>query len=410
MKKSLLAVAAIGAFASAAQAQSSVTVYGILDVGYIGVNQRASVGSVTSKATTNTFGSSAEQSSRLGFKGTEDLGGGSSAFFTVETGLNADNSTVSTWNTRQAFVGLKKNGIGSFAFGTQYTPVHNAVCATDPGNCNNLAGNVVYATTPGANGNTQGLAALSGQQSGQNGQTDAYTVRTANTLTATSDTFAGFNATALYTLNNVNTTQTATTGTSATGGGNTNNSGWGLGANYTLQKFYATLNYQAFKSVNPYAVTAGNTVAAVYTQAGSPTLYGITGGTNINDQQAYAAATYDFGILKASLQWVNRKATSAVNTGYYAKRSGQQLGVTSYITPTIQGWASIGNGKTNSFGTGEPYQSFTAWQAGAKYYLSKRTNLYAIYGQNQASNVASAAGVNSSYGISNYAIGVRHTF
>ncbi|MCX7238371.1 porin, partial [Polynucleobacter sp.] len=40
MKKSLLAVAAIGAFASAAQAQSSVTVYGILDVGYIGSNAR----------------------------------------------------------------------------------------------------------------------------------------------------------------------------------------------------------------------------------------------------------------------------------------------------------------------------------------------------------------------------------
>ena len=42
MKKSLLAVAALGAFASAAQAQSSVTVYGILDVGYIGSNVRTS--------------------------------------------------------------------------------------------------------------------------------------------------------------------------------------------------------------------------------------------------------------------------------------------------------------------------------------------------------------------------------
>jgi len=41
MKKSLLAVAAIGAFASAAQAQSSVTVYGIMDVGFQGVTTRA---------------------------------------------------------------------------------------------------------------------------------------------------------------------------------------------------------------------------------------------------------------------------------------------------------------------------------------------------------------------------------
>ena len=410
MKKSLFAIAAVTAFAGAAQAQSSVTVYGILDVGYIGVNQRQQVGSVSTKATTNTFGSSAEQSSRLGFKGSEDLGGGTSAFFTVETGMNADNSTVSAWNTRQAFVGLKKNGIGNFAFGTQYTPVHAAVCATDQGNCNNMAGNVIFATTPGANGNTQGVAALGTTSSAQNGQTDAYTVRTSNTLTATSDTFAGFNATALYTLNNVNTTQTATTGTSTTSGGNTNNSGWGLGVNYTWQKLYATANYQAFKSVNPYLSTTGSTAAAVYSQAGSPLLYGITGGSNINDQQAYAAATYDFGVLKAALQWVNRKATSAVNTGYYVKRNAQQLGVSSYITPTIQGFASIGNGKVNAFGTGEPSASFTAWQAGANYYLSKRTNLYAIYGQNQASNVTSVAGVNSSFGISNYALGVRHTF
>ena len=44
MKKSLLAVAAMTAFAGAAQAQSSVTVYGIVDVGFIGQNQRAQAG------------------------------------------------------------------------------------------------------------------------------------------------------------------------------------------------------------------------------------------------------------------------------------------------------------------------------------------------------------------------------
>ena len=41
MKKSLFALAAVGAFAGAAQAQSSVTVYGILDVGYVGGNAKA---------------------------------------------------------------------------------------------------------------------------------------------------------------------------------------------------------------------------------------------------------------------------------------------------------------------------------------------------------------------------------
>jgi len=66
MKKSLLALAAMGAFAGAAQAQSSVTVYGILDVGYI--NQKSD-GTGTTATTTGNFsalGQSAESTSRLG--------------------------------------------------------------------------------------------------------------------------------------------------------------------------------------------------------------------------------------------------------------------------------------------------------------------------------------------------------
>ena len=43
MKKSLFALAAVGAFAGAAQAQSSVTVYGILDVGYVGANEKDTI-------------------------------------------------------------------------------------------------------------------------------------------------------------------------------------------------------------------------------------------------------------------------------------------------------------------------------------------------------------------------------
>ncbi len=82
MKKSLFAVAAATAFAGAAQAQSSVTVYGILDVGYIGSSSN-NVIAQGSKNTTNQFGQSAETTSRLGFRGTEDLGGGDRAFFTA---------------------------------------------------------------------------------------------------------------------------------------------------------------------------------------------------------------------------------------------------------------------------------------------------------------------------------------
>ena len=143
MKKSLLAVAAMGAFASAAQAQSSVTVYGILDVGFQGVTSRGLATSTTSTAVqspvaqgkanqTRFSGEGAQSTSRLGFRGNEDLGGGTAAFFTVEFALNPTDATLSGSSgnglaNRQSFVGLSQKGIGRAAIGTQYTPIHMAV-------------------------------------------------------------------------------------------------------------------------------------------------------------------------------------------------------------------------------------------------------------------------------------------
>ena len=114
-----------------------------------------------------------------------------------------------------------------------------------------------------------------------------------------------------------------------------------------------------------------------------------------------------FGILKAYLQYISRKDTSTLNTNYFAKRSAQQIGVRSYITPTIEGWASWGNGKVTSWGASSPNANFVAWQAGLNYYLSKRTNLYGIYGAN---NLSSAYPVNPALNTNAFALGVRHTF
>lgn len=389
MKKLLLALLAVTGF-SVAQAQSSVTIYGLLDVGYIGTNYRGTAADATAKQNTNTFGNSAESSSRLGFKGVEDLGGGTSAFFTVETGLNPNSATASTFNNRQSFVGLKQKGIGQVAIGTQYTPIFNAVAATDPGQVNNMMGNAIYATTPQANGNS-GAGNYTGSSS-SSGTSDAFTVRVSNALTVTSDKFAGFTGTGLIVANNVNQTQT-----SPTTGGQTNYNGWGLGVNYEWQKLLLTANYQALKS-NLSASTLSTPAPALWTTSG--------GGTNTQDNQTYVAATYDFGILKAYAQYINRKATDTLNNGYYAQRKAEQIGVRGFITPTIEGWASAGLGKVTAFGQGQPTANFNAYQLGSNYYLSKRTNLYAIYGQTQTSSVSP----NASLAGSNYAVGVRHTF
>jgi len=425
MKKSLLAVAAIGAFASAAQAQSSVTVYGILDVGYVGGNTRLAQGGTTNsvtKNTGNTFNAGAESTSRLGFKGVEDLGGGTSAFFTVELGLEPTSSTSgfkssATTENRQSFAGLKKNGIGDFAIGTQYTPLHNSVAATDAGGTNNILGDMIYTsatsagfTNPADNNLQNNLAFAAGQ---------SYTIRAQNSLTLNTDTFAGFKARGMVIMNNANSTQTTFASSNGYSGGTNNQNGWGLGLDYTWKKLYVTAAMQQLSAKNAYNTT-GATAAGTFAAA-NINIFGAgqasSLGTNVKDNQYYVAATYDFGILKAYAQYINRKVTAQQDTGYYAKRTGEQIGVRSFITPTIEAWAQGGLGKMTAFGTANPAANLTSWQVGSNYYLSKRTNLYAIYGQVGTSNV-SYSGTNtnamnqnpSSFNASNYAIGLRHTF
>jgi len=424
MKKSLFAVAALTAIAGAAQAQSSVTVYGLLDVGYIGSNERTS-NTVTpvNKATTNQFGQSAESTSRMGFKGVEDLGNGTSAFFTAEFALypqdtNSSGNANGGLLNRQTFVGLKKNGIGQTAIGLQQTGIFNAVAVTDPGQMNNVAGNVIYASTAGTS--------AGGSDAGANSV--GFTNRIANTLSVQSDSFAGFRANALYSLNNKN--QNETTTSLATTGGQTNASGWGIGADYTIQKFYATAQYQAFKqltsatdtlpaNINPWTNPQGNGATyapqtglnGTYTSAAAAT----NTAQNVQDNQVYVGATYDFGILKAYANYLSRKVTAVANSNYYLKRQAEQIGVRSYITPTIEAWISGGLGRYTAFGPANSTANFNGWQLGSNYYLSKRTNLYAIYGQtltstSQYTNLTGTAVNGNSSGISNYAIGVRHTF
>ena len=411
MKKSLLAVAAMTAFAGAAQAQSSVTVYGILDAGYIGSNARASTSTATTKSQKSAFGQSAETTSRLGFRGTEDLGGGSSAFFTVELGLTPQNSNLSggtaddplqrtsqssgsAIDNRQSFVGLKKNGIGQFALGRQYTPVFVAGSATSPGQYNNIVGDVVYA------GGASGVysATASGNNNGL-----GFTNRASNALTIQSDRFGGLVVSAMAAQNNTDTTQTATAG------GTTNWNMWGLGGNFTWQKLLVTAAYQSFNTDYDFAVANSSSAklafggttpsAAVLTATGTAFAAGQT-----RDNQTLAGATYDFGILKGYAQYVNRKIRD--NSSESLTRSAQQIGVRANITPTIESWASIGNGSVK-LTAGSQTANFTGWQLGSNYLLSKRTNLYAIYGQTQTSSTNAAV---TGYGASQYAVGVRHTF
>ena len=118
MKKSLLALVALGAFAGAAHAQSSVTLYGIIDEGFI-FNNNAKGGHLYG------LSSGVMQGSRFGLRGTEDLGGGLKAIFVLENGFDVNSGRLGQGGLmfgRQAYVGLSSQ-FGTVTLGRQYDSV-----------------------------------------------------------------------------------------------------------------------------------------------------------------------------------------------------------------------------------------------------------------------------------------------
>src|SRR6201992_3012784 len=109
MTKTLMVAARTGVFAPAAHAQSSVTLYGIIDAGLTYTNNQG--GSHNFKETSGSI-----NGSRWGMRGSEDLGGGLKAIFTLENGFNITNGTLGQGGRefgRQAFVGLSSDRFGT---------------------------------------------------------------------------------------------------------------------------------------------------------------------------------------------------------------------------------------------------------------------------------------------------------
>jgi len=187
MKKSLLALAVLGTFAGVASAQSSVTLFGVVD---LNVRQ---VENGSTKITQQV--SNANASNRLGFRGVEDLGGGLSAGFWLEGGMNNDvgggasagggydwqrRSTVSLvgrfgeirlgrdytpsfWNTT-VFDPFGTNGVGSFlntagtgaiTTATTFVRANNSYGYFLPGNLGGLYGQVQTSLGEGTDANKQ---------------------------------------------------------------------------------------------------------------------------------------------------------------------------------------------------------------------------------------------------------------
>jgi predicted porin len=156
MKRLLMGSALALASSGAAQAQSTVTVFGVMDLGI----QHTSGGGVGS---VNTLSNGGLSTSRLGFRGTEDLGGGLRAGFWLEGSLNPDTGTGRASNTnnqtsgattagpltfdRMSFVSLSSDQLGEVRLGHDFIPTHYNSIYFDPFNANGVAraGNLTFA-------------------------------------------------------------------------------------------------------------------------------------------------------------------------------------------------------------------------------------------------------------------------
>ena len=474
MKKSLLAIAAMTAFAGAAQAQSSVTIYGVMDVdtGYVqrsnggdssfGTTIAVPVGAVsTTNAGAGTagqpgnnvhgagfIGTGGESATQIGFKGTEDMGGGLKTNFQLETGFNATSGSISNgmgaqFNkdggsgatslngqlfNRQAWVGLSDAKVGALSVGRQYTGFMTVVNGYD----------LVKA---------QAFSPIqySGNLGGGGGITDS--IRQDSSIKYESPVFANTTLTAMYKAGN----QMGSIGPQ---------SSYNFAANYNGGKYHFGIAYMASNdalltssSNNALATTltgsSGNIVSgtALTTTApvGTVTAYNtsavaIGGDWSVTDKIKLGAGWQLF-TYKAPAQNVTTGATGNLISQYgYSISSAtnyqgsNQANNLVWITANVQTSAatdvSVGFYNLNQAGytTGINGTTNTNTPIGAgamqwyslvgNYYFSKRTNLYAGYmleklrGTQQGAN-----GPVSSYTTGNYyntnsivAIGMRHTF
>jgi len=393
MKKSLFALAVAGAFAGVAtqaQAQSSVTVYGLIDAGVgssaitygTGANSKIQQNFVGGISSAN--GTGQEAGSRLGFRGVEDIGGGTRVGFTMEIGINYSNGVSTTAapdvttsalgnttffnNTRQAFASLGNNSFGELRIGTQ----------------DSLAKNLLGAYDPTKEANTTGATSL--YQQGQ-------VTRFGQAATYQAPAFVkGLTLRAQYANDGTNYGNVSTTNTPTT------NNAWSLSAKYDAGNFSIGTVYESRLSYYVAAGTANSATALLpnMTTAGiipSVNMFGL-------------AASYDLGVVKPMLSYYGQKWNNPNNYSTTGTVNGYQMGFSAPVTPVIELVGSYITGKITN--AGSDLYNTSGLQAQVNYALSKRSRLYGIYGQtNWASQrTATTADVK----VQQYGVGLLHTF
>lgn len=372
MKKSLLALALLGAYAAGAYAQSSVTIYGIIDEA-VGKGNGGTAGT-TATATPGVrnpgvallgmnkawqvFDNSG--GSRLGFRGNEDLGGGLSAQFLIEHRFKPDTGETNTGTQAAAsstfwfggsYVQLTSSMVGSVYFGRWYSPAFWVSVKTDPFGYGGIAqvGALTFAnyTNPSAVG--QGA-------------------RHTNTVGYKTPNWGGFTANVQVGLGEAS----ATVGRDA-----------GVNVEFTSGPIYAGLAYDKV--------------------SGGTTAFSSTTGAIDGNSMLIAGFAYNFGFIRPMISY----ATSETRNNGLLETDALSIGLTAPAGPGV-----IKAHYTMRNTDAAPAAAFPAVGAtpevklkklgiGYDYFLSKRTRVYADFAQvketSQTNNRA-------------FALGVRHDF
>jgi GBP family porin len=340
MKKTLIVAALSGVFATAAHAQSSVTLFGLIDAGITYTNNQG--GHSNWQATDG-----AVQTSRWGLRGAEDLGGGLKAIFTLENGFNVMNGQFRQNGRefgRQAFVGLSSDEFGAVTLGRQYDSVVDYL----------------------------GPLALTGTQYGGTFMAHPFdndnldnTFRVNNAVKYQSANYAGFKFGAMYGFSNA-------------AGQFSNNRAYSVGASYNYGGLNVAAGYlQLNNNVGPVA-TAFNANGAVSGDAAFAAGRQRTYGAGL--KYAFGPATAGFVFTQTRLDNATGiSAGSSGVTGGFAL-NGQSARFNNYevngrysLTPalSVAGAYTFTDGRLN--GQSPKWNQFNLQTA---YALSKRTDVY----------------------------------
>ncbi|MBN3724008.1 porin [Burkholderia sp. Ac-20379] len=336
-------------------AQSSVTLYGVIDEGLNYTNNSNGHAAYQMQ-------SGFAQGSRWGLKGTEDLGGGMSALFQLENGFDVNSGALGQGHRmfgRQAYVGLGSKQFGTVTFGRQYDSV------------------VDYLAPLTANGNWAGYL-LSHPYDNDN--TD-NSFRLNNSVKYTSQNYGGFSFGGLY-------------GFSNQAGGFANNRAYSLGAQYTGGPLQLAA---AYMQINRAGANAGGSLATDDTDfvAGREQVWGA--GVNYTIGPAVLGFVYSHTTLNdaTSSVYVGNFANAAnslkfdnfeVNAKYDITKAAYVGAMYNYTIGHFNSTAGNAKPKWHQFGLM------------ADYALSKRTDVYVqgMY-QHLAGGSAVAAPLNTAY-------------